>query len=108
MVDITVREGNGFVECMADFSKDKIMTNIEKTVVALFTLVACMLVFAFFAGVVMLFNYGVDKNEVAECNKWKSEAAEFSSNPAAAAYYITQWQKDQCNSHGITIDAQVK
>lgn len=39
-----------------------------------------------------------DRMEIAECLKWQAEAQEFEN------YYITPWQKDQCNYHDIKIE----
>lgn len=54
-------------------------------------------------GVVYAFTIGLDRNEMVECNKWQAQAEEF----PARVYYIAQWQKDQCDAHGITINASV-
>lgn len=45
---------------------------------------------------------GVNRTERVECFKWKEQAKTF------PAFYITQWQKEQCDYNGITIDAPVK
>ena len=44
---------------------------------------------------------GVDKHEVVECLKWQ-EQAEIYPN-----FYLTEWQKMQCDYHEITIEAPV-
>lgn len=45
---------------------------------------------------------GMDKSEVVECNKWQSQAVEYSG------FYLTHWQADQCRAHNITINAPIK
>lgn len=42
-----------------------------------------------------------DKSEIVECLNWKVQAEEF------PAFYLTGWQSDQCNAHGIFINAEV-
>lgn len=54
------------------------------------------------AAVTLLFNMGMDNNEVVECESWKSQAAEFDQ------FFMTRWQDQQCRSHGIIINAPVK
>lgn len=44
----------------------------------------------------------LDKQDEIDCNKWAHEAKEYNN------YYITQNQKDQCDTFGITINTQVK
>jgi hypothetical protein len=44
---------------------------------------------------------GFDRQEVVECNQWKAQAAEFEN------FYLTGWQADQCEAHGITIDTTI-
>lgn len=52
----------------------------------------------FFAAVII----GVQRTEEAECNKWATQAEKYPD------YYITQWQADQCEYHGVEINAPVK
>lgn len=44
----------------------------------------------------------VSRDEQSECMEWQSQAKSY------PGYYITQWQYDQCQAHGISIDAPVK
>lgn len=40
--------------------------------------------------------------EIGECTRWNREAGRY------PGYYLTQWQKDQCDAHAIFINAPVK
>lgn len=55
------------------------------------------------ASLVFLTLSAINKSERAECLKWKAEALEY-----GARYYLTQWQKDQCDAHQIPIKARTK
>lgn len=62
--------------------------------------------FVFIAiGLVVVFIFSVgkftDKNEIVECLNWKAQAQEF------PAFFLTQWQADQCKAHSIFINAEV-
>ena len=46
--------------------------------------------------------YGLAQTEVSECLKWQDQAKQL------PGYYITSWQKGQCDFHHITINAEVK
>lgn len=54
-------------------------------------------------GSLFAFNAGLSKQEVVECRQWASQAEEFGT-----AFYLTEWQADQCEAHGIIINATVK
>ena len=45
---------------------------------------------------------GFKKEEQVSCHKWQEHAEQF------AGFYLTQWQKDQCDAHGIEINAPVQ
>lgn len=45
---------------------------------------------------------GIEKTERAECLKWKEEAL------TLQGYYLEQWQKDQCDARGITIETTIQ
>lgn len=49
----------------------------------------------------LLFVYGLDKQEIYECNKWKIESEQYPN------YYLTHWQKSQCDFHSIPIEAHI-
>lgn len=46
--------------------------------------------------------YGTSRSEVVECEKWSQEA------DAYPGYFLAQWQKDQCDAHGVIISSPVK
>lgn len=52
-------------------------------------------------GAVALFIWGLavgwDKNEIVECNRWLDESSQF------VGWYSTNWQREQCKAHGITL-----
>ena len=45
---------------------------------------------------------GFKKEEEVSCLKWKTQASEY------PGFFLTQWQKEQCDAHGIEIDAPVQ
>lgn len=45
----------------------------------------------------------VTKGEKVDCYKWQRYSKEFSRE-----FYLLEWQKQQCDRHGIDIDAPVK
>ena len=53
------------------------------------------------AGFIFILNYGLSKSEVVQCHALKQQSQEF------MGFYLTQWQKDMCDSHGIIIDAPI-
>lgn len=53
-------------------------------------------------GIVSLIFYGVKKTEKYECQLWSTQAKEYPN------YYITQWQKNQCDHYNIDIGAKVR
>lgn len=59
-------------------------------------------VILFSAAFVAAFVVGTGRSEVMECNKWNQEA------DAYPGFYLAHWQKDQCDAHGIVINAPVK
>lgn len=52
-------------------------------------------------GFLSLVNKSFDKSEVVECLKWQNYAKNM------PAFYLTDWQKEQCDRHDITINAPV-
>lgn len=46
-------------------------------------------------------NEGLKRSEVVECYKLQDNASHL------LGFYVTQWEKDMCDAHGITIDAPV-
>ena len=59
------------------------------------------LIVIFSIGFVGMMVYGFNKAERYECLKWQKEAKEY------PGYYLTHWQKGQCDARGIEIDAPV-
>lgn len=55
------------------------------------------------ASFIGLWIYSFDKSEVVECYKLESQASAYS-----ATFYLLDWQKAQCDSHNIIIDAPVR
>lgn len=45
-------------------------------------------------GIVSL-SVGLQRQEIYECNKWRSESRQLYN------YYLTDWQKAQCEQYGI-------
>ena len=49
-----------------------------------------------------LIAYGAEKSEINECKTWQKESSELKD------YYLVGWQKEQCDFHGVEINAPVK
>lgn len=45
---------------------------------------------------------GVKNEEKVSCHKWQTQATEYPD------FYLTEWQKEQCDAHGIEINAPVQ
>lgn len=43
----------------------------------------------------------LSRSEIAECKRWSIEATKMND------YYITEWQLDQCNRHGLDLSAPI-
>ena len=54
------------------------------------------------AGIVTAILVGTSASENAECIKWSQDAV------GRPGYFLAQWQKDQCDAHGVIINAAVK
>lgn len=78
------------------------MTAIEKAVVAGLAVTAVLIVAAVGALVWAVVTAGIDRSEVMSCNTWKSQSTEY------PGFYLLKWQKEQCDAHGIAIDATVR
>ncbi len=50
----------------------------------------------------LLVNGLMNGQEQFECRKWQGYANEFED------FYLVEWQANQCNHHGIKIDAPIK
>ncbi len=44
----------------------------------------------------------MDSKEIQECKQWALDAGQYKE------FFITQWMKDQCDSHKIVVNAPVK
>lgn len=102
MVDIIKRE-DGSSECVLDYS-----TDMQKAVFTILALGAVVCIGVICVAAYFILLLGSDRGEIMECNKWHAQAAEFANNPTSAQFFLTRWQKDQCDAHGITINAPVK
>lgn len=49
-----------------------------------------------------IINIGLGKTEKIECRTWQKQAEKH------ADYYLSEWQKQQCDYHNIKINAPVK
>lgn len=67
------------------------MKNIAKATLA----IICIMLSVF------LVKIGVEKSERAECKQWQKEASQF------PAYYLTEWQAEQCDHYNIEVAAPV-
>lgn len=54
------------------------------------------------AGMAWAIGYGENKQEVVDCLTWQQQAKDY------PAFYLTSWQKKQCDAHHITVNAPVK
>ncbi len=50
---------------------------------------------------VLALSYTINKTETSECLRWKEDAEKY------PGFYITQWQKDQCDFRQVEINAPV-
>lgn len=73
--------------------KIKVLESIAMGLIAIVFLVALWLILSL--------ENGLERFEINECNTWK-EQAEIYPN-----YYLLEWQEQQCNRHGIKINAPV-
>lgn len=60
--------------------------------------IAGMTVGAFLA----IFASGIGSSEKSECLKWQNEAKDIKG------FYLTEWQKSQCDAHGVSVAAPVR
>ena len=63
-----------------------------------------MVCVAIMAAIGLLAAGTIRNQEKLECGIWQKEALEFKD----AGYYVAKWQKDQCESYGMELDAVVK
>lgn len=72
---------------------------MDKEMKVITVIVGAMVAIALISAVV---SYAVDRDEIHECHTWASQAAQYSG------YYITQWQKQECDAHRIFVTGVVK
>lgn len=53
-------------------------------------------------GVAIIFIDSVSKSEALECLKLQDQAEQYPS------FFVTQWQKEMCDSRGLPVNAPVK
>lgn len=56
------------------------------------------LIVLFFGALVV----GLDRQAKADCETWRNQAEEYE------AFYLTKWQKEQCDAVGVEVNAPVK
>ena len=66
------------------------------------TLLTAIVVLVVGISAMFFFEYGVEKAEKAECLKWQDQSLEYPN------FYLTAWQKQQCDRYQIEIDAPVE
>jgi hypothetical protein len=67
------------------------MTDILKFISFLFLGVATLAIFVFFM------EWGVERYETYECQKWVTESKQYEN------YYMTKWQAEQCKARNVDI-----
>lgn len=65
-------------------------------------LIALVVVIAGVALIFIMGNGALSGQEEFECNQWKAQASTYEG------FYLTKWQKAQCDHYKITIDAPVQ
>ncbi len=62
------------------------------------------IVIGLFAGLIIVIGgyLTMDSSEIKECQTWRGYATTLTD------FYITKWQADQCEYHGIKINAPIK
>lgn len=88
--------------CMVDIkysSKNSTMETVVKIMIAAaFAVIALGLSIIVYIAITV----GADRSEIMECNKIKGQAQTYSQ------FFMTEWQKEMCDSHGIFINAKIK
>ncbi len=73
------------------------------------SIIVCVVV-VFVAGIMFAYtlNIGLNQNEIRECKEWEKQAEEYQAvfgGKDKHLFYLTKWQADQCEAHGIIINA---
>mgnify|MGYP001617176134 CR=1 FL=1 len=66
------------------------------------TLMTAIVVLVVGLGAMFIFEYGVEKSEKAECLKFQDQALIY------PGFFLTEYQKQQCDRYGIEIDTSVE
>lgn len=68
------------------------------------TAIAGILIAGFYSAKLLAagFEYAEARRATAECEKWEEWSRVFPD------FYMTEWQKSQCDYHGVAIDAPIK
>ncbi len=75
------------------------------------SIVVCVVV-VFVAGILFAYtlNLGLNQSEINECVEWQKQAEEYQAvfgGTKKELFYLTKWQADQCQAHGIIINAPI-
>lgn len=67
-------------------------------------LVACILLGFWYGRKTLIagISYAEERRATAECEKWADEAKVY------PGYFLVEWQKMQCDTYGVSVDAPVK
>ena len=66
------------------------------------TAITVVILIILFAVFLIGLGKALDAHEQVECYKWQQQASQFEG------YYLTDWQKQQCDHHNIIINAPIK
>ena len=66
------------------------------------TLMTAIVVLVVSISAMFIFELGVERTEKAECLNWQDQALELPN------FFLTGWQKQQCDRYQIEIDAPVE
>lgn len=61
-----------------------------------------LIIIASVIGLVFILSIAIKDNDYYNCIAWEKNAKQY------PGFYITEWQKAQCDYHGIQIDAPVR
>ncbi len=61
-----------------------------------------LIVIASVIGLIYAISIGLERTDRVDCYKWQRQSEQF------VGFYLTEWQKAQCDYHGIEINAPVK
>lgn len=67
------------------------------------TAIIAVIIIGTVLGFVKAISIGFSRGEQYECRKWAKQAEVYRPQ-----FYLTEWQKNQCDYHGIEINAPVR